>query len=1018
MAEDIITFTSAQLAQKIPGSTRWTWREALLSHPGYVGTKSPVVISNEHYQNLLNYFINVLNILDTVYPGYIISSCYREGDERQHGKGQACDIDFRVSSKKQGREVFLWIKDNIDYDQLIWETNNIGGTPPGPDGYPNWIHISYSLNHTSGHHKQVLWTTSAQLSGPYYGWNDANMGTPGPGDGSGTESDKTTTKTGDEIEEQDKEKLSYIKTFEQIQASLASLEASDVETTWGKGLQPKNCDWISLKQFLLYLGTRYCPQSLYPFIELIPAITLKESAMTPAQAFGYGLDESGETYQSDGTIPPDQQENINNSEAIKELIKKIKEKIATYKALMAEKGKSSFNIMPPTRSETSLEVINKSAGVADLFGIDPFHDDFNFIGEPSDAGLLIKGQRGIGVRAYGQLVLTPGAISGVSSKPGPIGFKELEIQAGAQCENGIALITMKIVDVQGNKFTDMNSPWSFIYDARPGNIGGDFYFRYGWSIRLPDPKNYSDRTAQLFWTHPGWKTFGEGLRNDIMSKLNPSNPCIVLTQAINTMGIPNPTIDPKNPDKILYNLFDEGLIYNEKDGTVTLERNQAYLLQNYVKLTILNPELEVDENAAMIAKLSFRTTGAIAQSIPLVFAKKLRDTIKLTTTPTLGDLLLAAMTDMTTANFFAIADKNDRAKQFQTSFRYFNRIAHTRDFTNLVYVLGVEEGGNTGSVHPDDFIIDVDDDYVKELINPPFNGEDTIIRWLRNVIEDNDCELNSAATGSGAGINAAWVITVTKDADKENYRPKKHPLPISITDKLNQTDALSFMMAEQDVFSYRFQGSLVTNMTVEKTEGDNALKIQADYEIGDFDTYKTDDKKDKFTLEDFQSKFTPKSTLDNRYRTLRILYSQLQTIKITAMAHPWLGPGRKIFVKGMGFFDGEFLILEVTHTLGNDMLFKTELKAGRMLMKDPSDEEKKIAKDYAVTNGDGNITSKVDEQYEGTAFNLGKVIGNKYLIQTDGTPTFNMFSNTKNTNKTIPIMINPDGLPKGLQGEL
>jgi len=191
-------------------------------------------------------------------------------------------------------------------------------------------------------------------------------------------------------------------------------------------------------------------------------------------------------------------------------------------------------------------------------------------------------------------------------------------------------------------------------------------------------------------------------------------------------------------------------------------------------------------------------------------------------------------------------------------------------------------------------------------------------------------------------------------ATKPNVNPKIDE------NKTEYVNALDLMMSEKDVFSYRFQGSLLTSINIEKTETPNALKIQMDYEVSDFETYKSTDKKG-LTLEDLQEQFNSKSTLFNRNRNLRILFSQMQTVKISCMAHPWLGPGKKIFVKGMGFFDGEYLISEVIHNLGNDMNFKSEIKAARILLKDDQ-EQLNEAKQEAKQNSGQNISQSVTGQ--------------------------------------------------------
>jgi len=52
----------------------------------------------------------------------------------QHCKGQAFDIDD-VYGKKSNAEMYNWIKENLNFDQMIWEF--------GTDMQPNWVHVSY-----------------------------------------------------------------------------------------------------------------------------------------------------------------------------------------------------------------------------------------------------------------------------------------------------------------------------------------------------------------------------------------------------------------------------------------------------------------------------------------------------------------------------------------------------------------------------------------------------------------------------------------------------------------------------------------------------------------------------------------------------------------------------------------------------------------------------------------------------------------------------------------------------------
>lgn len=54
----------------------------------------------------------------------------------QHCLGEAIDIDCDRYGGKTNKEIFDYIKDNLDFDQLIWEF----GTKDNPD----WVHVSYS----------------------------------------------------------------------------------------------------------------------------------------------------------------------------------------------------------------------------------------------------------------------------------------------------------------------------------------------------------------------------------------------------------------------------------------------------------------------------------------------------------------------------------------------------------------------------------------------------------------------------------------------------------------------------------------------------------------------------------------------------------------------------------------------------------------------------------------------------------------------------------------------------------
>ena len=84
-----------------------------------------------------------------------ISSGYRSNDlneaiggskTSQHSRGEALDLDADMYGGVTNKEIFDFIKDNLEFDQLIWEY--------GTDNEPNWIHVS--LKYKGKQRGQVL----------------------------------------------------------------------------------------------------------------------------------------------------------------------------------------------------------------------------------------------------------------------------------------------------------------------------------------------------------------------------------------------------------------------------------------------------------------------------------------------------------------------------------------------------------------------------------------------------------------------------------------------------------------------------------------------------------------------------------------------------------------------------------------------------------------------------------------------------------------------------------------------
>ena len=72
--------------------------------------------------------------VNSFFRGEPVNTAIGGSTRSQHMKGQAIDIDDTFGHKTNA-EMYHYIKDNLDFDQLIWEF--------GTDKNPNWLHISW-----------------------------------------------------------------------------------------------------------------------------------------------------------------------------------------------------------------------------------------------------------------------------------------------------------------------------------------------------------------------------------------------------------------------------------------------------------------------------------------------------------------------------------------------------------------------------------------------------------------------------------------------------------------------------------------------------------------------------------------------------------------------------------------------------------------------------------------------------------------------------------------------------------
>ena len=125
----------------------------------------------EHLENMKALGVNVFDKIREHFGCPIgLSSGYRsealnnsiKGSSKtsQHCKGEALDIDADIHGKITNKAIFDYIRQILDFDQLIWEY--------GSSVEPDWVHVSYKRG--GGNRKSILRCTKVNGQPHYEVW--------------------------------------------------------------------------------------------------------------------------------------------------------------------------------------------------------------------------------------------------------------------------------------------------------------------------------------------------------------------------------------------------------------------------------------------------------------------------------------------------------------------------------------------------------------------------------------------------------------------------------------------------------------------------------------------------------------------------------------------------------------------------------------------------------------------------------------------------------------------------------
>lgn len=110
--------------------------------------ESMKVLAEKIFQPIRDYFKRPIHLSSGYRSRALNASIKGASKTSQHSKGEAMDIDMD-GTEITNKQVFDYIKDNLEFDQLIWEF--------GTDNNPAWVHVSF--NSKGRQRKQILKAT-------------------------------------------------------------------------------------------------------------------------------------------------------------------------------------------------------------------------------------------------------------------------------------------------------------------------------------------------------------------------------------------------------------------------------------------------------------------------------------------------------------------------------------------------------------------------------------------------------------------------------------------------------------------------------------------------------------------------------------------------------------------------------------------------------------------------------------------------------------------------------------------
>ena len=107
--------------------------EIVNDNPNLAVIENMKLVANKVFEPVRNHFGKPIKV-SSFFRGMPLNQAIKGSITSQHCAGQAIDIDNN-NGTPSNKEIFDYIKKNLEFDQLIWEF--------GTDKNPDWVHVSF-----------------------------------------------------------------------------------------------------------------------------------------------------------------------------------------------------------------------------------------------------------------------------------------------------------------------------------------------------------------------------------------------------------------------------------------------------------------------------------------------------------------------------------------------------------------------------------------------------------------------------------------------------------------------------------------------------------------------------------------------------------------------------------------------------------------------------------------------------------------------------------------------------------